>query len=81
MQLYRPYLLGSSCTITIIYDHSAVHGLLKPKQSSGILARWIEILSEYDLEIRYRPGRVNEARIISLVLNTEPRKTTKNQKH
>ncbi|KAG2191823.1 hypothetical protein INT47_006654 [Mucor saturninus] len=59
VKLYRPYLLGSKFTVTIISDHSALNGLLKTKQPSGILARWIKILSEYDFEIKYRPGRVN----------------------
>lgn len=61
VKLYRPYLHGSPFTVTVISDHSALNGLLKTKQPSGILARWIEILSEYDFEIVYRPGRVNES--------------------
>lgn len=61
VQLYRPYLLGSQFTVTVISDHSALNGLLKTKQPTGILARWIEILAEYDFQIRYRPGRVNES--------------------
>lgn len=61
VQLYRPYLLGSPFTITIISDHSALNGLLKTKQPTGILARWIEILAEYDYQIKFRPGRVNES--------------------
>jgi hypothetical protein len=61
VKLYRPYLHGSPFTVTVISDHSALNGLLKTKQPSGILARWIEILSEYDYTIVYRPGRVNES--------------------
>jgi hypothetical protein len=61
VQVYRPYLLGSPFTVTIISDHSALNGLLKTKQPTGILARWIEVLSEYNFQIKYRPGRVNES--------------------
>jgi hypothetical protein len=61
LQLYRPYLLGSHFQVTVISDHSALNGLLKSKKPTGIIARWIEILSEYDFKIIYRPGRVNES--------------------
>lgn len=61
LQLYQPYLLGSHFQVTIISDHSALNGLLRTKKSTGIIARWIEILSEYDFKIIYRPGRVNES--------------------
>lgn len=60
LQLYRPYLLGSQFQVTVISDHSALPGLLKTKQPTGILARWIEILSEYNFTIVYRPGRTNQ---------------------
>jgi len=60
LELYRPYLLGSPFKVTVISDHSALPGLLKTKQPTGILARWIEKLSEYDFTIVYRPGRTNQ---------------------
>ncbi|KAG1392547.1 hypothetical protein G6F60_012004 [Rhizopus arrhizus] len=56
---FRPYLLGKK--FTIITDHSALKGLLNTSNPSGIIARWITILSEYEYEIKYRPGRVNES--------------------
>lgn len=60
LELYRPYLLGSPFKVTVISDHSALPGLLKTKQPTGILARWIEKLSEFDFTIVYRPGRTNQ---------------------
>ena len=45
----------------IITDHSALTGLLKTPNPTGIIARWIVTLSEYNFEIKYRPGRVNES--------------------
>lgn len=47
LKLYRPYLLGSPFQVTVISNrYSALPGLLKTKQPTDILARWIEILSE-----------------------------------
>jgi hypothetical protein len=59
VKIFRPYLLGKK--FTIITDHSAINGLLKSQEPTGILARWISILNEYDYEVKYRPGRVNES--------------------
>ncbi|KAG1580706.1 hypothetical protein G6F48_010280 [Rhizopus delemar] len=59
VKLFRPYVLGKK--FTIITDHSALNGLLKTPNPTGIIARWITILSEYEFEIKYRPGRVNES--------------------
>ncbi|KAG1443008.1 hypothetical protein G6F55_012799 [Rhizopus delemar] len=59
VKLFRPYLLGKK--FTVITDHSALNGLLKTPNPTGIIARWITILSEYEFEVKYRPGRVNES--------------------
>ncbi|KAG1445529.1 hypothetical protein G6F55_011924 [Rhizopus delemar] len=59
VKLFRPYLLGRK--FTIITDHSALKGLLNSTNPIGIIARWITILAEYEYEIKYRPGRVNES--------------------
>ncbi|KAG1136361.1 hypothetical protein G6F37_012077 [Rhizopus arrhizus] len=59
VKLFRPYILGKK--FMIITDHSALTGLLKTPNPTGIIARWIVTLSEYDFEIKYRPGRVNES--------------------
>jgi predicted aspartyl protease len=58
VKIFRPYLLGKP--FTIITDHAAINGLLKSQEPTGILARWITILNEYEYEVKYRPGRVNE---------------------
>ncbi|KAG1043320.1 hypothetical protein G6F43_011674 [Rhizopus delemar] len=59
VKLFRPYLLGRK--FTIITDHSALKGLLNTTNPTGIIARWITILAEYEYEVKYRPGRVNES--------------------
>ena len=51
---FRPYLFGHRCT-----DHSLLRSMLMTQQPSGKLARWGIALAELDLEIKYRPGRVN----------------------
>jgi len=40
-------------------DHHSLKWLKTFKQPEGILARWIETLSEYDYEIEHRPGRLH----------------------
>ena len=37
-------------------DHQALVWLFRLKEPEGRIARWIEILSEYDFSIEYRPG-------------------------
>lgn len=37
-------------------DHSALKWLVSFKDPQGQVARWIEVLSTYDLEITHRPG-------------------------
>ena len=39
--------------------HSPVKSFLKTKHPSGKLARWGEVVSEFDLEVKYRPGCKN----------------------
>ena len=54
---FRAYLYGHKC---IVYtDHSPLRSMLNAQHPSGKLARWSQSLCEFDLELRYRPGRVN----------------------
>ena len=44
----------------VVYTaHSPVKSLMKTKHPSGKLARWGEVVSEFDLEVKYRPGCKN----------------------
>ena len=54
---FRAYLYGHKCTIYT--DHAPVRSLLKTKHPSGKLARWGETVAEFDLEVKYKPGRKN----------------------
>lgn len=54
---FRPYLYGKKF---IIYtDHRALQWLFNCKNPSSKLVRWRLRLSEYDYEIKYKPGRIN----------------------
>ena len=55
IEYYRQYLLGRRFVVRT--DHQALVWLFKLKEPRGKTARWIEILSQYDFAIEYRPGR------------------------
>ena len=54
VEYYRQYLLGRKFVVRS--DHQALVWLFRLKEPKGRIARWIEILSEYDFSIEYRPG-------------------------
>ena len=56
---FRPYLYGHSCTVYT--DHEALKSLLNTTHPSGKLAHWGLTIQELDLEIRYQPGKANQA--------------------
>lgn len=51
---FRHYLYGHKVKVNT--DHSALKWLMSFKDPQGQVARWIEVLSTYDLEITHRPG-------------------------
>ena len=57
LQHFRHYVLGQK--VILRTDHHSLKWLKTFKQPEGILARWIETLSEYDYEIEHRPGRLH----------------------
>ena len=52
---FRPYLYGRKFTIRT--DHGSLVWLTNFKEPEGQLARWIEVLQQYDYRIIHRPGR------------------------
>ena len=54
VKYFRHYLYGKQFTIRT--DHSSLRWLLKFKNPEGQLARWLEILSMYDMTIEHRAG-------------------------
>ena len=69
---FRSYLLG---TKVIVYsDHAALTYLLTKKEAKPRLIRWMLLLQEFDIEIRYKKGSKNVVadHLSRLVHNEEP---------
>ncbi|GJR81686.1 putative reverse transcriptase domain-containing protein [Tanacetum coccineum] len=57
LRLWRHYLYGTKCTVYT--DHKSLQYILDQKVLNMRQRRWIELLSDYDCEIRYHPGKAN----------------------
>ncbi|GJV79224.1 putative reverse transcriptase domain-containing protein [Tanacetum coccineum] len=57
IELWRHYLYGTKCVV--FTDHKSLQYILNQKELNLRQRRWIELLSDYDCEIRYHPGKVN----------------------
>ncbi|GJZ78903.1 putative reverse transcriptase domain-containing protein [Tanacetum coccineum] len=57
LRLWRHYLYGVKCTV--FTDHKSLQYILDQKELNMRQRRWIELLSDYDCEIRYHPGKAN----------------------
>lgn len=58
VQNFRPYLFGRR--FTIYTDHRPLQWLFNCKDPSSKLVRWKLKLSEYDYDIKYKPGTINK---------------------
>ena len=54
VEYFRQYLLGRRFLVRS--DHQSLVWLFRLKEPRGKIARWIEILSQYDFSIEYRAG-------------------------
>ncbi len=54
LKYYRHYLYGRK--VIVRSDHGALRWLLNFKDPQGQVARWLEVLGEYDIELIHRPG-------------------------
>ena len=54
LQLFRAYTYDRA--VVVRTDHSSLRWLRNFKTPDGLLARWLEILGEYTIEIRHRAG-------------------------
>lgn len=52
---FRQYLYGRK--VKVRTDHAALRWLFQFKNPEGQLARWMEVVSEYDIQIEHRPGK------------------------
>ena len=55
IKYFRHYLYGRKFIIRT--DHNSLKWLLRFKDPEGQLARWLEVVSSYEMEIQHRPGR------------------------
>ncbi|GKA37276.1 putative reverse transcriptase domain-containing protein [Tanacetum coccineum] len=57
LKIWRQYLYG---TKSVIYtNHKSLQHIFDQKELNMHQRRWIELISDYDCEIRYHPGKAN----------------------
>ncbi|GJY57532.1 reverse transcriptase domain-containing protein [Tanacetum coccineum] len=84
LKIWRHYLYGIKCTV--FTDHKSLQHILNQKELNMRQRRWLELLADYDCEIRYHPRKVNVVadalsrkerikplRVRSLVMTLHPR--------
>nr|GEZ98192.1 putative reverse transcriptase domain-containing protein [Tanacetum cinerariifolium] len=62
------YLYGTKCVV--FTDHKSLQHILDHKELNMRQSRWLELLSDYDCEIRYHPGKAN---VVADALSQEER--------
>nr|GEX19459.1 hypothetical protein [Tanacetum cinerariifolium] len=57
LKMWRHYLYGTRCVV--FTGHKSLQHILDQKELNMRQRRWLELLSDYDCEIRYHPGKGN----------------------
>nr|GEV87837.1 reverse transcriptase domain-containing protein [Tanacetum cinerariifolium] len=57
LKMWRHYLYGTKCVV--FTDHKSLQHILDQKELNMRQRHWLELLSDYDCEIRYHPGKAN----------------------
>ncbi|GJV74698.1 putative reverse transcriptase domain-containing protein [Tanacetum coccineum] len=57
LKIWRHYLYGTKCMV--FTDHKSLQHILDQKELNMRQRRWLELLNDYDREIRYHPGKAN----------------------
>nr|GEW67404.1 putative reverse transcriptase domain-containing protein [Tanacetum cinerariifolium] len=57
LKIWRHYLYETKCTV--FTDHKSLKHILDQKELNMRQHRWLELLSDYDCNIRYHPGKAN----------------------
>ncbi|GKA14542.1 putative reverse transcriptase domain-containing protein [Tanacetum coccineum] len=57
LKMWRHYLYGTRCTV--FTDHKSLQHIVDQKEVNMRQRRWLEMLSDYDCDIRYHPGKAN----------------------
>ncbi|GJX67165.1 putative reverse transcriptase domain-containing protein [Tanacetum coccineum] len=55
LKIWRHYLYGTKCTV--FTDHKSLQHIIDQKELNMRQRCWLELLSDYDCEIRYHPGK------------------------
>ncbi|GJV97090.1 putative reverse transcriptase domain-containing protein [Tanacetum coccineum] len=84
LKIWRHYLYGTKCTV--FTNHKSLQHILHQKELNMRQRRWLELLADYDCEIRYHPGKANviadalsqkePLRIRSLIMTIHPKLPT-----
>ncbi|GKA55105.1 putative reverse transcriptase domain-containing protein [Tanacetum coccineum] len=72
----RHYLYGTKCVV--FTDHKSLQHILDQKELNMRQRRWLELLSDYDYEIRYHPRKVNM--VADALIRKEQNKTLRKLK-
>ncbi|GJT97367.1 putative reverse transcriptase domain-containing protein [Tanacetum coccineum] len=57
LKIWRHYLYGTKCTV--FTNHKILQHILDQKELNIRHRRWLKLLSDYDCEIHYHPGKEN----------------------
>ncbi|GJY23982.1 putative reverse transcriptase domain-containing protein [Tanacetum coccineum] len=57
LKMWRHYLYGTKCVV--FTDHKSLQHILDQKELNMRQRRWLELLSDYDCELRYHLGKAN----------------------
>ncbi|GKB45131.1 putative reverse transcriptase domain-containing protein, partial [Tanacetum coccineum] len=68
LKIWRHYLYGTRCTV--FTDHKSLQHILDQKELNMRQRRWLELLSDYDCDIRYHPRKAN---VVAVALSRKER--------
>ncbi|GJX76749.1 putative reverse transcriptase domain-containing protein [Tanacetum coccineum] len=57
LKIWRHYLYGTKCMV--FTDHKSLQHILNQKELNMRQRHWLELISDYDCEICYHPGKAN----------------------
>ncbi|KAD7117013.1 hypothetical protein E3N88_04281 [Mikania micrantha] len=65
LKIWRHYLYGTKCVIYT--NHKSLQHILNQKELNLRQRRWVELLTDYNCEIRYHPGKANVVGMLLVV--------------
>nr|GFA57709.1 putative reverse transcriptase domain-containing protein [Tanacetum cinerariifolium] len=69
LKMWRHYLYRTRCTV--FTDHKSLQHILDKKELNMWQQHWLELLSDYDCDIRYHLGKARPLRVQALVMTIE----------